>query len=168
VRQLSLDLLIDYFNEVPYDLQLKDKGSLAWLPHLGYYGRIAPMFFGGCDSWVMPHAHIDDWVRSWAIGNHRKFAQVKYGDSYIGETYDEWRQRLADLFKDHGAPSLRAAGVTDIWAWRAYLSGYQATHIAYVWACDKIKELRLLIYPDLPTNLSNVWSEIPTDDDKEF
>jgi hypothetical protein len=173
LRQLTLDLLIDYFEEKPTrsDLQLKDKGFMAWLPHLGYFSRISPMFLRMEENavWELPQAHIHDWVESWAIGNHRKFAKAKYGDSYAGESFDDWTQRLETLFADHGAPTLENAGVTRVWAWRAYLSGYQATHIAYVWACSKIKELRQVIYPGLPaTKLETVWSVIPTANDEAF
>lgn len=169
IRQLALDLLLDHFDEHPTPTQLlaKEDSARAWFPHLGYFRELTRFATPGriADQWVITDQQLNTWVDDWAIGKHRKFAQSKYGDAYSGEPFDVWLNRLSELLQRNGAVSLSDIGIIDIWAWKAYLSGYQSSHIAYLWACDRNAHLRRCLYSNAPVTLSSIWAEIP---EREF
>jgi hypothetical protein len=174
LRQLAFDILAYYFHETPsfQDIRKEAKGSMAWLPHLKYTGELwrwlQPTNGSEKLRWELTIAHVDAWVTSWGLANHRKFALSRYQTSYGGETFDEWFVRLQNLISEHGGSDHATSGITMIWAWTAYLSGYSAAHIAFIWAANELKRMREIVTPGLNEVPMDTWEAIPRHLDLEW
>lgn len=171
VRQLALDLMLDFFGESPtiVQLQAKEDGTAAWFPHLAYFGELVKLVTTPTIThWELSRGQLTAWFEDWALSTHRTFSLAKYGPSYVGEPFAAWERRLATMLGQNGARSLPEIGVTRAWSWKAYLAGYIPAHVAYLWACEQNLALRRRLYPDTPMSVQTVWDTVPNPEDYPF
>lgn len=179
VRQLTLDVFLDYFDEWPtsVDLQRKESGIRAWMPHLAYTTRMAQIvelnqtYHGDHRNyWELTTAQLKLWLDDWSLENHAKWAKAKYGNTYIGEPYDQWEARLLQVYKDLQMET--ELGL--VWKWKGYVCGYQPYHLAVLWLRDRYSKMFEHIRPISigetmeSLRMASMTMVIPDPDDWEF
>ena len=146
-RQLALDLLIDYFEESPTDLDLRQRELqvAAWLPHLDYATYLESIRTS--TNWSIDREALHVWFVDWAEEKHRERGRRRYGEHYGGYPYSLWIAQLDELLSRAAYRHIDITRFTTAYRVVVYTAGMTPQDLVAQWL--------LRIVEGLPTNLGD-------------
>lgn len=128
LRQVALDLMIDFFDEKPL-LGTDVKSLAAYWPSQFYVGPLNMIHLPVASRWVITKAQITSWFDDWSIRTHRHFAEQQHAIFLKAPSFEAWLILLGDMCAECGH-TVASLNITAGDRMRYYLSGYSAEDVA--------------------------------------
>ena len=138
LRQLALDIMIDYFGETPnvIELRRREHDVAAWMPHLAYFSQLSPLVRS--EQWVITHSQVHEWVGDWISDEHTRRALSRYEGVYTPMPYALWSDLLDTLIVEQHILELRVELATHAYRVKTYIAGYHPWDLVLRWVREHL------------------------------